>query len=630
MVRTLGRCAIVVLLALVLAAPMAGPSAVAVAEDSVTTVSTAPSADALVRQAIAARLAGEGSRAAELLKAAVATDPGYAPALWLSGQVRFDGKWRTLDEVTQRVTGDSRWAEYGQLRQSMTGSPADHLELARWCMREGLENEERYHWSQVLSADPSHELARTRVGVRQYRGGLYTDEQIADHERRRGEAERDFAKFAPIFADLCRRAREPSADAAAALDEISRIDDPAAIAALEYAVRQAAEDAPDELVQKLYLALVSAIANIRNHDATLKLLDYSVFAVTPEVRQRAAAALTPRPATEYVPLLLGALKAPIESEIATLVAPNGDMVSIEMLFQAGPESDQLYVRSREYDVVERANTLGKRHPTSLGVQRNRQHTAAHAHQARRYIAETNAEIAVRNERIFDVLRTSIQLDYGADPQAYWDEWTSYNELYEEEHPVYDYYDHSSYVYYLPPPALPRPPPAPRGRYSCFAAGTPVWTQSGPQAIETLVAGDMVLAQNPDTGELAFRAVRETTVRPPGRMARVNLGDETIATTLGHRFWVLGKGWEMAKHLDETWLHSLDGPKGVSVIEPMAPETAYNLVVDDFHTYFVGASRLLVHDNTCPRPTTAIAPGMPGEAAADEKAAADVMANAAVK
>jgi hypothetical protein len=85
---------------------------------------------------------------------------------------------------------------------------------------------------------------------------------------------------------------------------------------------------------------------------------------------------------------------------------------------------------------------------------------------------------------------------------------------------------------------------------------------------------------------------------------------------------------MAKHLDETWLHSLAGPKGVSVIEPMAPETAYNLVVDDFHTYFVGESRLLVHDNTCPRPTTAIAPGLPRDAAADEEGfAADVVAKA---
>jgi hypothetical protein len=600
--------------------------AVSAAENSTAEDPAPPSASALVRQAIEAGLAGEESLRTELLTAAIAADPEYAPARWLSSQLKFDGRWRTVDEIAHRVANDSRWAEYQRLRQSLAGTPDDHAELARWCFRKGLANEERSHWAQVLKANPGHELARTRLGVREYRGGLCTEEQIADYEQRLSKAEQDFAQFAPKFTDLCRRALGPSADREGALDEISRIDDPAAIPALEYAVWQESENAADDLALKLQLAMVSAIANVRNHEATLKLLDYSVCSPTPEVRQRAAASLTSRPVTEYVPLLLGALTAPIQSEFETFVGPNGNMVSFEVLFQAGPENDRLLVRTREYQVAAQANALGRRQPISRGVEQNRQHTAAHAYQMRRQVAAANQEAEARNERIRETLRTSLQLDYGADPVDYWDEWTSYNEMYEEEHPVYEYYDYSSYGYTLAPPPMPRPPARKR---SCFAAGTPVWTQTGPQAIETIVAGDMVLSQNPDTGELAFRPVQETTVRPPGRMARVNLGDETIATTLGHRFWVLGKGWEMAKHLDETWLHSLEGPKGVSVIEPMAPEAAYNLVVDDFHTYFVGDSRLLVHDNTCPRPTTAIAPGLPAKAAADEDPiAAGVVANAA--
>jgi hypothetical protein len=601
-------------------------SAATAAQDSTAADSAPPSASALVRQAIEAGLAGEESQRTELLAAAVAADPEYAPARWLSGQLKFDGRWRTVDEIAHRVANDSRWAEYQRLRQSLAGTPEDHADLARWCFREGLANEERSHWFQVLKANPQHELARTRLGVREYRGGLYTDEQIAGYEQRLSKAEQDFAKFAPKFTELCRRAVESSSDREGALDEICRINDPAAIAALEYAVWQESENAPGDLALQLQLALVTAIANVRNHDATLKLLDYSVCSPTPEIRERAAASLTSRPVTEYVPLLLGALTAPIKSEIATFVGADGQMVSYEILFQAGAEADQLFVRAREYQVTAQANGLGRRQPISRGLERTRQHTAVHAYQMRRQVAAANVEAAARNERIRETLRTSLQLDYGADPVDYWEEWTSYNEMYEEDHPVYEYYDYSSYTYDLAPPPMPRPPAR---RRSCFAAGTLVWTQAGPQAIETIVAGDMVLSQNPDTGELGFRAVQETTVRPPGRMARVNLGDETIATTLGHRFWVLGKGWEMAKHLDETWLHSLDGPKGVSVIEPMAPEPAYNLVVDDFHTYFVGDSRLLVHDNTCPRPTTAIAPGLPGKVAADEDpGAADVVANAA--
>ena len=35
---------------------------------------------------------------------------------------------------------------------------------------------------------------------------------------------------------------------------------------------------------------------------------------------------------------------------------------------------------------------------------------------------------------------------------------------------------------------------------------------------------------------------------------------------------------------------------------------YNLVVDEFHTYFVGQTRLLAHDRTCPAPNPASLPG----------------------
>ncbi len=44
------------------------------------------------------------------------------------------------------------------------------------------------------------------------------------------------------------------------------------------------------------------------------------------------------------------------------------------------------------------------------------------------------------------------------------------------------------------------------------------------------------------------------------------------------------------------------------MKELAEETAYNLVVGEYHTYFVGEGRLLVHDNNCPLPTTATIPG----------------------
>jgi hypothetical protein len=48
---------------------------------------------------------------------------------------------------------------------------------------------------------------------------------------------------------------------------------------------------------------------------------------------------------------------------------------------------------------------------------------------------------------------------------------------------------------------------------------------------------------------------------------------------------------------------------VRSIEPAGEAKAYNLVVAEFNTYFVGERGILVHDNTPRRPTPAAVPGV---------------------
>jgi hypothetical protein len=59
------------------------------------------------------------------------------------------------------------------------------------------------------------------------------------------------------------------------------------------------------------------------------------------------------------------------------------------------------------------------------------------------------------------------------------------------------------------------------------------------------------------------------------------------------------------------LHTTAGWSEISSIEPLAADETYNLVVADFHTYFVGDSRILTHDVTIPETVTG---GVPGELA----------------
>ena len=65
---------------------------------------------------------------------------------------------------------------------------------------------------------------------------------------------------------------------------------------------------------------------------------------------------------------------------------------------------------------------------------------------------------------------------------------------------------------------------------CLAAGTPVRTDRGLTAIEEVRVGDRVLSQDVETGELAYKPVLQTTVRPPKELWTVRFNDETIVTT----------------------------------------------------------------------------------------------------
>ena len=79
---------------------------------------------------------------------------------------------------------------------------------------------------------------------------------------------------------------------------------------------------------------------------------------------------------------------------------------------------------------------------------------------------------------------------------------------------------------------------------------------------------------------------------------------------GHPLWVAGVGWRMAKELgDGAILHGVNGPVRIDAIESADEAEAYNLIVADFNTYFVGTSGVLVHDNTPREPTTATVPGL---------------------
>ena len=155
---------------------------------------------------------------------------------------------------------------------------------------------------------------------------------------------------------------------------------------------------------------------------------------------------------------------------------------------------------------------------------------------------------------------------------------------------------------------------------CFVAGTAVVTSVGLVAIEHIKPGDMVLAENEETGEIAYKEVVQTFTNISNEITHVTVTTEdgqteTIDATPHHPFYVEGKGWVDACALHAgmvVWL--ADGTKAIVtdvVTEGLEhPVTVYNFEVTDFHTYFVGESGVLVHNLNCGGGTTKPTPPNP--------------------
>jgi hypothetical protein len=140
---------------------------------------------------------------------------------------------------------------------------------------------------------------------------------------------------------------------------------------------------------------------------------------------------------------------------------------------------------------------------------------------------------------------------------------------------------------------------------CFAAGTPVATETGLRPIESIAVGERVWARNEQTGEDALARVVQRFITPDSQVIGVDIPidvarHEVLRVTENHRFYVPDRGWVPARELDGSRLVSIvpRGPPlaGASAIESWGDRTTvYNLEVEGLHTYFVGEARVLVHN-----------------------------------
>jgi hypothetical protein len=279
----------------------------------------APTAAALVEQALEAELTG-ADRAA-LLQGAIDLNPNYAPARWQLGQVQVDGKWLKPEEVASRAKADANYAAYLKKRETLVDTAEQHRQMARWCQPRQLAAEARLHWGKVLGYDREDAEALAALGLEMYDGRLLTRAQIEESKRGTRERKQAMRIWRPKMLKW-RQAIDGQDEGkrAIACGDLSRIDDPAALAALEnvFFTAQVSQRA-----DRANLALISVAERMPHPEATAMLLREAMGSQSPAVVNATTAALKKRPMHTYVPQLISALPDAVKTQYRVLTMPNG-------------------------------------------------------------------------------------------------------------------------------------------------------------------------------------------------------------------------------------------------------------------------------------------------------------------
>ncbi|HEY4243140.1 MAG TPA: polymorphic toxin-type HINT domain-containing protein [Kofleriaceae bacterium] len=143
-------------------------------------------------------------------------------------------------------------------------------------------------------------------------------------------------------------------------------------------------------------------------------------------------------------------------------------------------------------------------------------------------------------------------------------------------------------------------------HNCFVGGTLVHAERGLVPIEEIRIGDRVWSENVETGSIELKSVARTFVTTDQAVSRLvffspQTGAEDVTVTGGHPMWT-HDGWVLAGDLvvgAEVLRESGEWAVVVEIDAEQAPATVYNFEVDDFHAYFVGLERLLVHNSSFP-------------------------------
>jgi Pretoxin HINT domain len=551
-----------------------------------------------VQEALQREIYGLESDRQELLVEATKKIPGFAPAMWQLGYLKDQrNRWVKADDYLRQGGAMAPLDSYRRARERYADTVDGQLALAKWCETNKFADQARAHWSRVLELEPNHPAARKALGYERI-GGLWVSREERAADAQLALAERDsLAKFGEALRAIAAGlSKESPLKREAAAKKLLAMREAAAIPAMEAIVSPTSNEAAR--------LVVDALAAMSDPAASLSLARHAIYYPSHLVRDAAAEKLIRRDKHSYAPQLIAMLYLPVRSEVVAKVLPSGRIGYRHSFAREGHDRNEVLVLDTEYFRVPLAGG-----DAGLSAARANADAAATAAARELAMAAQNRVQSQLNDRVTRVLKIATEQNLPAQPESWWRWWNDYNELLIQGSKtvvVSQNYRTSAVVDLVRTGQT-------QVSGECLVAGTPVWTASGPQSVEKIKVGDLVLSRNTETGELALRPVLRTTIRPRGETVKFTAGRESFETSGGHVFWVSGDGWRKASELTSGMvLHACGGPARVTGVERGSVAETYNLEVADFRTYFVGLQKILSHDVTMRQPSRMVVPGLQEE------------------
>lgn len=593
---------------------------------------------------------GQSVDRSELLESTSLAEDGAAA--WHAGRFKVGDRWCTVDELTSSGVADA----YRSKRQELEGDPQRHYKLARWCAQHGYPDQARAHFYGVLIDAPNHAEARKALGHVQIGDQWIDSAELKAAQAKMKQMFAQLDEWVPELADIAKGLQShTTAVKTRALEDLDKIDAAKALPALEMFAVNVDDD--------LAMPMIRKIAGVRSRDACQALVRIALAHPSAAVRRKASETIRTYPEPSYVPDLLGILSGEIEVENRLVMQPNGHIGLTTLVQNELQNRKQLQRFEKHVKVVSAfsfthtasaqiADTqdqylwsiryrIPKSNPIHLGNTVSRSSGGnSTAKAAAVYVPAEVASAAADNLRqqgkeqeyaanrqnrstkeqthsVCGLLRETTGQTIGDEPKSWWSWWTDRYERYESAKPTTVAYHQqqqqiaiTSRAYTTSTSIAERDLGKALVQWSCLVPGTLVQTERGLVPIEKIQIGDRVLSQDPETAELALKPVLLTTIRAPKPTLKIVTEDNTIEATGGHLWWVSGHGWTKSRDLQPgMMLHTATGNVEVQKItENSTPQQTHNLVVDGFHTYFVGPERVLSYDNSQLKPCLHTVPG----------------------